>query len=387
VKALIVDDEKNIRELLRIILEEFGFSVFEASTVKEAVSLLKGEDIDLSLVDLKLPDGTGMDVLRFASENGIGGEFVIITAFASSDTAVEAMKLGAYDYIPKPFDISDVRLLIRNVKEKLSLEKRLQEVETVGDELIGNSPPMLKLKETIRKVAPYDVDVLIVGESGTGKELVARAIHRLSRRSEAPFIAINCASLPSELLESELFGYRRGAFTGATSNRKGLIREADGGTLFLDEIGDMPVKLQAKLLRFLEEREVRPLGSTERIPVDVRVIAATNRELEEEIGKGNFREDFFYRLSKFVIEVPPLRKRREDIPLLIEHFIRLFSRKYGKRVEKVDSNFIEYLMEHPLKGNVRELRNIVEREVILSDNGRIVFRRPSVQRSDLSFKV
>ena len=371
-KALVVDDEKNIRQVLKVVLEDFEFDVLEASSVKEAMDMLKNEPVLFALVDLKLPDGTGMDILRFINERGLSVESVIITAFASSNTAVEAMKLGAYDYITKPFNLAELKLIVRNVKDKLVLEEKLQEQEEgESEEFVGNSPIILKLKETIKKIAPYDVDVLIVGESGTGKEVVARKIHRLSKRNRGPFVAINCASLPSELLESELFGYKKGAFTGATSNRIGLIKAANGGTLFLDEIGDMPLNLQAKLLRFLEEREVRPLGSSEGEPVDVRVIAATNKDIEKEIERGNFREDFYYRLSRFVVKVPPLRQRREDIPLLVEHFIRVFSKKYGKRIEKVDTEFIEYLMSHPLKGNVRELRNIVEREVIMSDGGRI----------------
>ncbi len=371
-KALVVDDERNIRQVLKVVLEDFGFETLEASSVKEAISILTEEAISFILVDLKLPDGTGIDILRFINERELEVESVIITAFASSNTAVEAMKLGAYDYITKPFDLSELKLIVRNVKEKLILERKLHEREKVEeDEFIGNSPPILKLKETVKKIAPYDVDVLIVGESGTGKEVIAKRIHKLSNRKNKPFIAINCASLPSELLESELFGYKKGAFTGATSSKLGLIKAADGGTLFLDEIGDMPLKLQAKLLRFLEEREVRPLGSTDRVPVNVRVIAATNKDIEGEVEKGNFREDFYYRLSKFIIRVPPLRQRREDIPLLVEHFIKVFSQKYGKKIERVDTEFIEYLMSHPLKGNVRELKNIVEREVILSDDGKI----------------
>jgi len=366
-KALILEDERSIREILSIVVEEFDFEVDEAETFSDALEKLKGSSYELLLVDLRLPDGSGMDVVRQVRREHAETEIVVITAFASTETIKEAFELGVYDYIEKPFKIEDLRLILRNLKEKLALKEKLKQ-ESIP-ELIGQSPSIEKLKDIIRKVAPYDVNVLVLGESGSGKEVVAKAIHNLSNRRNKPFVAINCAALPAELLESELFGYKKGAFTGAVKDKKGLIEKANGGTLFLDEIGDMPLSLQAKLLRFLETKKFIPLGATEEKEVDVRIIAATNKNLKEEIKKGNFREDLFYRIATIVVEVPPLRERREDIPILVEHFVKEFSRKYGKEVKKVSKGFIEYLMELPLEGNVRELRNIIEKEVILSENG------------------
>lgn len=366
-RVLILEDEVSLREILRLILDDFNYQVEEAGTLEEARGKLKEGEFDLVLVDLRLPDGSGMEVVREIKEKTPETEVIIITAFASTETVKEAFELGVYDYVEKPFNLDDLKLLIRNVSEKISLKKSLSSSEVPG--LIGRSKVIERLKEKIKKIAPYDVNVLVLGESGVGKEVVAKAIHSLSPRKGAPFVAINCAALPPELLESELFGYKRGAFTGAVSNKKGLIEKANGGTLFLDEIGDMPLPLQAKLLRFLETRRFIPLGSTEEKEVDLRVIAATNKNLKEEIRKGNFREDLYYRLATIVIEIPPLRERREDIPLLVEYFAREFSRKYGKEIKRISSGFINYLMELPLEGNVRELKNIVEREVILLEDG------------------
>jgi len=367
-KVLIVDDEKNIREILSIILSEFGFDIEEAGTFEEAKNLIENNYYDFALFDLKLPDGTGIDLLRLIKEKNPKAEVVMMTAFASSDTAVEAIKIGAYDYISKPFDLNEVRLIVRNVKDKIELEQKIAESkEEKFSNLIGKSPAIQIVKETIEKIAPYDINVLITGESGTGKEVVAKTIHSLSRRKNRPFIAINCASLPADLLESELFGYKKGAFTGATSDKKGLIEEANGGTLFLDEIGEMPMSLQAKLLRFLEERKIRPLGSLKEIEVDVRIISATNRDLEEEIKKGNFREDLYYRLSTIIIRVPPLRERKEDIPLLAEYFLKEFQEKYNKHFTKISPDFLTFLTNHEFKGNIRELRNVLEKAVILSE--------------------
>ncbi len=367
-RALIVDDEKNIREILGILLSEFGFDIDEAGSVEEGKKLINEKYYDLALFDLKLPDGTGLDLLKYIKEKNPKAEVIMMTAFASSDTAVEAIKIGAYDYLSKPFDINEVRLIIRNVKNKIELEHRISETkEEKFKNLIGKSPAIQIVKETIEKIAPYDINVLITGESGTGKEVVAKTIHSLSRRKNKPFVAINCASLPADLLESELFGYKKGAFTGATSDKKGLIEEANGGTLFLDEIGEMPMSLQAKLLRFLEERKIRPLGSLKEVEVDVRIVSATNRDLEEEIKKGNFREDLYYRLSTIIIRVPPLRERKEDIPLLAEHFLKEFQKKYNKHFTKISPDFLDFLTSHEFKGNIRELRNLLEKAVILSE--------------------
>ena len=382
-RALIVDDEKSIREILKIILSEFDFEIDEAGSFEEGKKKIEENYYDLATFDLKLPDGTGIDLLKFLKEKNPKAEAIMMTAFASSDTAVEAIKIGAYDYISKPFDVNELRLLLRNVKKKLELEQKLaEEKEEKFQDLIGKSPAIKIVKETIEKIAPYDINVLITGESGTGKEVVAKTIHKLSKRKDKPFVAINCASLPADLLESELFGYKKGAFTGATSDKKGLIEEANGGTLFLDEIGEMPMSLQAKLLRFLEERKIRPLGSTKEIEVDVRIISATNRNLEEEIEKGNFREDLYYRLSTIIIKIPPLRERKEDIPLLAEHFLKEFQEKYGKRFEKISQDFLDFLMKYEFKGNIRELRNLLEKAVILSEGGEL--KSPIQKTTDIN---
>ncbi len=366
-EALILEDERSLQEILKILLEEFSFNVTSAYTIAEAQTHLKNNSFDIALIDLRLPDGNGMEIVREIKKDSPETEIVIITAFASAETIKEAFELGVYDYIEKPFKLEDLRLIIRNLKDKIELKKQVETSEI--PQLIGKSPTTEKLKETIRKIAPYDVNVLITGESGTGKEVVARAIHSLSNRNRKPFIAINCAALPSELLESELFGYKRGAFTGATKDKKGLIEAANGGTLFLDEIGDMPISLQAKLLRFLETKRFIPLGGTEEKEVDVRIIAATNKNLKEEVKKGNFREDLFYRLSTIHINIPPLRERKEDIPLLVDYFVKELSKKYNKEIKRISQSFINYLMNQPLEGNVRELKNIVEREVIMCDDG------------------
>lgn len=367
-RALILEDETNLREILKIILGDFNYEVDEAENLEEGLSLLNEKNYDLILADLRLPDGSGMDLVKKVKKEGPETEVIIITAFASTETIKESFELGVYDYIEKPFDINELKLVLRNVTDKLSLRRKEEDGEL--SLIVGKSKAIENLKEQIRKVAPYDVSVLILGESGSGKELVARALHNLSPRKDKPFVAINCAALPAELLESELFGYKKGAFTGALSNKEGLIEKADGGTLFLDEIGDMPLPLQAKLLRFLETKTFIPLGSTEEKRVDVRVIAATNKDLKREIEKGNFREDLYYRIATIAIKVPPLRERREDIPLLVEYFADLFGKKYGKEIKRISPKFINYLQSLPLEGNVRELRNMVEREVILmGDDG------------------
>ncbi len=382
-KAIVVDDEKNIQDIIEILLEEFDFSVEKASDLSSAFNLIEQSYYDLAFVDLRLPDGSGIEVLKKLKEKNKKTEVVIITAFASSETAVEAIKLGAYDYISKPFELNELRLLIRNVKNKLELEKKLSEQKDEKfEELTGKSPAIQIVKETIEKIAPYDINVLIVGESGTGKEVVARTIHRLSNRADKPFVAINCASLPEELLESELFGYKKGAFTGATSDKKGLIEEANKGTLFLDEIGEMPLSLQAKLLRFIETKKIRPLGSVKEIDVDVRIISATNRNLEDEIKKGNFREDLYYRLSTITIKMPSLKERKEDIPLLVENILKQLKDKYKKDIKTISPEFLNYLMHYDFKGNIRELRNILEKAVILSESDELNIPVLSVQNKN-----
>jgi len=361
-KALILDDEKNIVEILSILLKKEGFDVDVAYSLKE----VEDKIYDIAFIDLRLPDGSGIDIIPILKQKNNDILIVMITAFASPDTAVEALKRGAYDYISKPFDINDIKNFIKKVKEKINLQNLLS-----GDEeenfLSGNSTAIRLLRETIKKVAPYDINILITGETGTGKEVTARVIHKYSNRKDKPFVAVNCAAIPSELLESELFGYKKGAFTGADKDKIGLIEEANGGTLFLDEIAEMPLPLQAKLLRFLEERKIRPLGTTKEIEVDVRIISATNKDLKQEIEKGNFREDLYYRLSTIHIHLPPLRQRKEDIPILISELLKDINKKYNKNITKINPDFIDYVKSLELKGNVRELKNIIEKAVILAE--------------------
>ncbi|RUM61027.1 MAG: sigma-54-dependent Fis family transcriptional regulator [Persephonella sp.] len=371
-RALVLDDEKNILDILEILFNEFDIKMDKANSVKDAKELMKKNIYDIAFIDLRLPDGSGLEILKELKNKYPKTEIVMITAYASPETAVEALKLGAFDYISKPFDINKIRLLIRNLKDKIDLEKKLSnEKEEVFNEFIGETPQIRQIKEIIKKIAPYDINVLILGESGTGKEVVAKTIHKLSKRKDKPFIAFNCAALPPDLLESELFGYKKGAFTGANTDKKGLIEEANGGTLFLDEIGEMPIQLQAKLLRFLEDGVIRPLGSTREIKVDVRVISATNRDLEREIKEGNFREDLYYRLATITIKLPPLRERKEDIPLLVKHILSDLEKKYNKKIEKISTDFMNYLYSLEYKGNIRELRNLLEKAVIFAENGEI----------------
>jgi two-component system response regulator PilR (NtrC family) len=371
-RALVVDDEQNIRKVLNVLLSENGFEIREAANIADSNKLINEHYFDIAIIDLRLSDGSGIDILRTIKEQNPETVVLIITAFASTETAIAAMKLGAYDYVTKPFNLDEIRIVIKNIKEKIILQKRVRELQQYADEyqdIIGKSEAMKRVFTMIDKIAPFDTNVLITGESGTGKELVAKAIHNKSIRADKPFIAINCASLPAELLESELFGYTKGAFTGAYASKRGLIDEANGGTLFLDEIGEMPLSLQAKLLRFLEEKKIRPIGSSSEIEIDVRIVAATNKTLNELLQKGEFREDLYYRLSTFEIKLPSLRERKEDIPLLVDHFVKLFSRKFQKNIHTIESSFVDYIMQQDLKGNVRELKNIIEKEVILSEDG------------------
>ncbi len=370
--SLIVDDEENIRKSLNLLLVETGFETYQASGIVEAGSLFAQQYFDLAIIDLRLSDGSGIDLLQTFKKLYPDSVVLIITAFASTETAITAMKLGAYDYITKPFNIDEIRIVLKNIKENILLHKKVRELQRYADSyqsIVGKSEAMQRVFNVIEKIAPFDTNVLILGDSGTGKELVAKAIHNKSMRNTKPFIAVNCASLPAQLLESELFGYTKGSFTGAYNSKRGLIDEANGGTLFLDEIGEMPPPLQAKLLRFLEEKKIRPLGSNIEIEVDVRVIAATNKGLNDLSEKDEFRSDLYYRLSTFEIRLPTLKERKEDIPLLIDHFAKVLSKKFQKNIVKIDSAFVEYALQQELRGNVRELKNMIEREIILSEDG------------------
>ncbi|MBF0330087.1 MAG: sigma-54-dependent Fis family transcriptional regulator [Nitrospirae bacterium] len=368
-RALIVDDEPNIRKVLKTLLDESGFKSHEAANLQESRELIGNHFFDLAFMDMRLPDGSGLEALKEIKASNPETKVLVITAFASTETAIEAMKAGAYDYVIKPFNIDEIRVVLKNIHETILLHQKIRLLEPYADNfegIVGKSDAMKKVFMLIEKIAPFDTSVVIFGKSGTGKELVSNAIHKRSPRAEQPFVTINCASLPAELLESELFGYTKGSFTGAYTSKRGLIDEANGGTLFLDEIGEMPLSLQAKLLRFLEDKKVRPLGSNSEIEVDVRIITASNKDLRDE---NIFRGDLYFRLSTFEISLPSLDERKEDIPLLVEHFVKVLGRKFQKTIKKIDPDFIDFLTNQNLKGNVRELRNLIEREIILSEDG------------------
>jgi len=375
-RLLIVDDEEASRYGMRRALTTFGYNVSEAGSAEEARALLKQLQPDLMLLDVNLPGMSGLEFLReLQSLSADGPLVIIITAHGSERMAVEAVKAGAYDYLSKPFELDDLRLVIKNAaetiqlrRENLSLRRRIEVERSQRGAFIGNSEGMQRVRGMIEKVAETDATVLVRGESGTGKELVARELHeRNSVRSTGAFVAVNCAALPSELIESELFGHEKGAFTGAAARRLGKFEQANGGTLFLDEIGDMSSNVQAKLLRALEERKIERLGGNESIPVDVRIVSATHRPLEQEIAAGNFRADLFYRLRVVTIEIPPLRDRREDIPLLAETFTRAAAERYGLPLRQVGQSALRRLVDYDWPGNVRELKNTIERAAIMAD--------------------
>jgi len=377
---MIVDDEEAARYGMRRALSTFGYNITEAGSAEAARALLKQHEPDLLLLDVNLPGLSGLDFLReLKSANGNAPLVIIVTAHGSERMAVEAVKAGAHDYISKPFELDDLRLVIKNAgetvqlrRENYSLRRRIEVERSQRGALIGNSDAMQKVRAMIDKVAETDATVLVRGESGTGKELVARELHeRNSARRNASFVAVNCAALPSELIESELFGHEKGAFTGAAARREGKFEQADSGTLFLDEIGDMSSNVQAKLLRALEERRIERLGANESIPVDVRIISATHRPLEQEITNGNFRADLFYRLRVVTVEIAPLRDRREDIPLLVETFTRLAAERYELPQRSLSQGALRRLMEYNWPGNVRELKNTIDRAVIMADGDEI----------------
>jgi len=370
-KILVVDDEPGMRTFLEIILRKEGYSVETAADGMKALDNINNNVFDLAILDILMPVMNGIEVLKRIIEKSPETTVIIITAFASHETAIEAMKLGAYDYITKPFKIDEIKLVIKKAldkkgleRENLRLRKELQTKYGFAN-IIGRSIGISNVFELIKRVSELKVNVLITGESGTGKELVARAVHYSGSRHRGPFIAVNCGAIPEPLVESELFGYRRGAFTGASRNKKGLFEEADGGTIFLDEIVDLPIHLQVKLLRVIEEKTIRPLGSTEPIPVDIRIIAATNKLLEEEIANEKFREDLFYRLNVIKIDLPPLRDRRDDIPPLAIHFVEKYSHEMGKDINGISPKALETLESYHYPGNVRELENIIARCVAL----------------------
>jgi two-component system, NtrC family, response regulator PilR len=372
-RILIVEDEKSMREVLRILLEEEKYTVMTAADGLEGLSYIEKDIFDLVVSDIKMPKLNGFGLLTKIKEISPDTLVIMITAFGTTESAIEAMKLGAYDYINKPFNIDEIRLIVRKAIEKKRLSEEIsllrQKVEATYSlqNIIGQSPQMQELFKLIPRIAQSNSNVLITGESGSGKELVATALHTLSQRKNNNFVAINCAAFPEGLLESEIFGHMKGAFTGALQNKQGLFEIADNGSVFLDEIGDMPMNLQVKILRVLENGTFRRLGGTTDIKVDVRVISATNKDLKEEIQSGRFREDLFYRLNVIPIHIPPLRERKEDIPLLIDHFLE----KISGNPKKITLEAMRLLIDYAWKGNVRELENIIERVALLTDKAEI----------------
>jgi two-component system, NtrC family, nitrogen regulation response regulator NtrX len=368
-RILVIDDEAAIRESMRMILEYEGYECLLAPTGQEGLVLIERESPDLVFLDIKMPGMDGLDVLGRVKAQNETLPVVIISGHGTVSTAVEATKLGAFDFIEKPLASERVLLTIRNALDQSRLKdenRALRKVTEVRHQMVGSSLALRQVTEAIRRAAPTNATVLILGESGVGKELVARAIHRSSLRSRERFIQVNCAAIPEDLIESELFGHEKGSFTGATEKQIGKFEQADRGTVFLDEVGDMSLRTQAKVLRVLQEGEVERLGSARTIRVDVRVVAATNKDLEEEIQKGTFREDLYFRLSVIPIFIPPLRDRREDIPPLVRHFADLFSRENNFRTKRFTPAAFDLLQRQRWKGNVRELRNTVERLIIMS---------------------
>ncbi|MEZ5423422.1 MAG: sigma-54 dependent transcriptional regulator [Pyrinomonadaceae bacterium] len=369
-KILIVDDEQSYRQLLTHVFELDGHSVRTARNGREGLEALDAEPADVVVSDVKMPDMTGIEMLRAIRETQPDLGLILMTAFSSVENAREAFKLGAEDFIEKPFDVEELKLIVRKVLEKQELIvenrafKRAQRERGSVKNIVGNSAKMQAIFQMIETVAEVPSTVLIYGESGTGKELVARAIHDLSPRAEKPFVSINCGAFTETLLESELFGYVKGAFTGANANRKGLFEAANAGTIFLDEIGEMSLSMQVKLLRVLQEKRVRPVGAHEEIAIDARVIGATNRDLRKMSDEGTFREDLFYRISVIPIELPPLRERRDDIPMLVDHFVAKFAEMTGRSIG-VSPNTLELLENYAWHGNVRELEHTIERAVAL----------------------
>ena len=379
-RILIVDDERAFAKMLRAMLENEGYVVETCHDGEAALDLLARERFDLVLSDIKMPKIGGLELLRALEENGVDTTVVVMSAYGSVDTAIEAMKLGAYDYVSKPFKKDEVILTIKKLEEREQLKQENANLrEQVRKEysfsnIIAKSESMMKLFRIIEKIANYKTTVLISGESGTGKELIAKAIHFNSSRARKKFVAINCGAIPETLLESELFGYVRGAFTDAHKDKAGLFEEADGGTLFLDEIGELPLGLQVKLLRALQEEEIRRVGATQTRKIDVRIVAATIRDLADSCRQGQFREDLYYRLNVLPLHVPPLRERREDIPLLVEHFLESTNKRHrdaglalDRLVRAITKEGMDLLMRYPWPGNVRELENTIERCVVLAD--------------------
>ena len=390
---LIVEDEQIARDNLSHILVREGYQTVCAENGAVAIDELKKIEFDLVLTDLRMQPTDGMQVLEYAKTRYPKTEVIVITGFASIASAVEAMQKGAFHYLPKPYNIEEVRILVRRALEKQNLTRevaqlkqqvRLQQKTPL---IIGKSPKIEALKKLIAQIAPTDCNVLILGETGTGKELVAKEIHRLSSRAENRFLAVNCAAFNEELLANELFGHEKEAFTGARGIKKGLFETASGGTVFLDEVGDMPFSMQVKLLRVIQERKFIRVGGTDEIPVDIRVIAATNKDLKAEVEKNNFRQDLYYRLNVISLNVSSLSDRKDDIPLLCNHFLQKFSLAQGKRIERIADNVMEILMKYEFPGNIRELENIMERAVALTEGSVIEPRHLPEDIQQMTFQI
>ena len=389
---LLIDDEEKLRALLSRIIRLEGFTVFEAGNLKTGLKMLEKENVDVLLCDVKLPDGTGVDFVNAVKQKFPLTEIVLLTAYGNIADGVQAMKNGAFDYITKGDDNDKIIPLLNRAMEKVQLQKRIERLEQqVGkkygfESILGESAIITEAISLAKKVAPTNATVLLLGETGTGKEVFAQAIHNGSKRAGNPFMALNCSAFGKELLESEIFGHKAGAFTGATKDKKGLIEEASTGTLFLDEIGEMNIDLQSKLLRVLETNEFIKVGDTKSTKINVRVIAATNRNLENDVKEGKFREDLFYRINVFTITLPALRERKKDIPVLAAHFLTLFSQKANTQINSMSSEFIERLQQHDWKGNIRELKNIMERAVILATGPQLSVDSLPIELQLISYK-
>jgi two-component system response regulator PilR (NtrC family) len=371
---LVVDDEHSMREFLEIMLNKEGYQVATAAGGGEAVDLLKKGTFDLVITDIRMKEVDGLEVLKKCKELNPNSVVIRISAYASTSTAVEAMKWGAYDYLPKPFKVREIKAVIRDALSTAQLQEAGEKVAvettsaTYSHGIVGESPELKKILELIPRIAAATSNVLITGESGTGKELIAKAIHRESPRKDKPFVTVNCGSVPETLMESELFGHKKGAFTGATATRSGLFEAADQGTLFLDEIAELSPPVQVKLLRAVQEKTFKMVGGSEELSVDVRIISATNRDLEREVMDENFREDLFYRLNVINIHMPPLRERPDEIPLLAQHFLQKYSQQMGKDIRKISSFALDILKSYNFPGNIRELENIIERSIALESS-------------------
>ncbi len=373
-KILVVDDERNIQNILKQVLIDEGYSVLTTGTGKDCIDAVKKEFFDAIILDVKLPDIDGISIIEDIKKTSGESEIIVISGHATIEMAVEAIKRGAYDFIKKPLSLEKVRIVLRHALEMHNIRREKENWDKEIEEryrMIGESSAVKEVKELIDKVAPVDSKVLITGESGVGKELVAYAIHKKSKRKENMFVKVNCAAIPDELVESELFGYKKGAFTGAVGEKMGKFESANNGTILLDEIGDMDISTQAKVLRLIETGEVMPLGSNTAMTVDVRVIASTNKDIENEVKKGNFREDLFFRLNVFPINVPPLRERKKDIPLLVKHFIKEVVSQSAIGIKEFSKEAMDVLMKYSFSGNIRELKNVVERILILKDGDTI----------------